>query len=79
MEINKQKSKLKVNLLEQQEVTKAALAAKPRSVQELDATLSGIRATGHLLGKCYADETEWVRPRLMDALGLGYGSTLRLA
>jgi hypothetical protein len=73
--------KLKVNLHEKDEVVAAYQAAAPQTPEQAEATLSGIKATGRLLGKCYHDEVEYVRPVLLAAVTRfgSASSTLQLA
>ena len=60
--------KPRVNLSEAKEVTRFVLAYDPKTEPELDAALSTARVVGTAAGKCYQDETRWLRARLYDAL-----------
>lgn len=82
MEINRTSTKPRINLKEAEEVKAAVVAAAPQTEEELDHALAVVRTTGPLLGKCYRDETEGLRPSLLAALvlpRLGYSTGLRRA
>ncbi len=76
MHINKEAApKLRVNTKELEEVKRLVKAAAPKTQEQADGVLATVRVLGAKEDKCYADETEFLRPEIMkwvQPLGQNY-------